>query len=695
LFTSGPARPFLLSEPPYNPGKVTRIAVRREFQELSRSTGGGRRSLVRFRDWVLALPRYPKRVALIVLDLFLLATVLWTALWVRYGAPFVPPDALAVALLVAGPVLSVAILWHLGIYRLVTRFIGHRGNTQILAGMGLSVLIWALLLFMVGQYGIPRSVIISYGVIGAGVIVLSRTLIRLLLDSSGTFSADAGPGQARTVTLIYGADQHGIALLRAIRKARDRHVVGFIDSSPNLWRQYVSDLKVYAPDRIARLIEREQVREVLIALPGDRRQERRRVLQELEHFPVSVKILPTYEDVTSGQVSLNSLRAVEVGDILGRDAVTPNRELMDRFTVGKSILVTGAGGSIGSELVRQLAVRTPRRLVLVDISESALYSIELEIRRLLAGQPEPPEVKVVLGSAGDQNLMDETIVENGIEVIYHAAAYKHVPIVEMNPFAGLENNVFATAVAAQSARKHGVERFVLVSSDKAVRPTNIMGASKRLAELILQAEALGGDGATVFTMVRFGNVLESSGSVVPLFREQIRRGGPVTVTHPEATRFFMSIPEAAGLVIQAGAMAKGGEVFVLHMGEQVRIDDLARLMIRLANLEVRDVSNPDGDIEIAYVGLRPGEKLYEELLIGGGTHTETTEHPRIFKSDEPCRTRSELYHELGLLKQAMEIRDRSAVQAILTRTVEGYRSSREDNVLERDALHNVRPQTLH
>jgi len=615
------------------------------------------------------------------------------ALSLRYGVLFTPPNLQALLLLVAGPVMSVATLWHFGIYRLVTRFIGHRGNTQILAGVALSVLLWALALFMIGQYGIPRTVIISYGVFGAAAIIGCRTLIKLVLESVGINFPSAAQTAPRTGTLIYGADQLGIALFRAIRKAGDRHVVGFIDSSPNLWRQYVSDLKVYPPHRLDRLIEREKVQEVLIALPGDRRQERRRVLQDLKRFPVAVKILPTYEDVASGHVSLNSLRAVEVGDLLGRDAVTPNIELMDRYTTGKSILITGAGGSIGSELVRQIALRSPRRLVLLDISEAALYNIEFDTRQLLKGELQPPELKVVLGSVTDARLLDQVIVENGIETIYHAAAYKHVPMVEMNPFSGLENNTFGTVTAAQCARKHGVERFVLVSTDKAVRPTNVMGASKRLAELVLQAEATDTDSTTVFTMVRFGNVLESSGSVVPLFRQQIRAGGPITVTHPNVTRFFMSIPEAAGLVIQAGAMAKGGEVFVLHMGDPVRIDDLARLMVRLANLEVRDEANPGGDIEITYVGLRPGEKLYEELLIGA--HTQTTEHPRIFKSDEPYLTRTELYHELGLLKQAMEMRDKLAVQAILKRTVEGYQAGTDSLTFERDSLSESRAPTLH
>ncbi len=645
--------------------------------------------VARLRDRLLALPRHAKRTILVVADLLLLTAVLWVALSVRYRAPFVPSDLGFVSAAIAGPLLAVATLWYFGIYKRVTRFIGRRANIRILAAMGLSVLFWTLALLMLGQHSIPRSAIVIYAVLGAAAILVFRLILKLMLESSGITLVDIEPRRHLAAVLIYGAGQQGIALLHAVRAARNRHVLGFIDSSPDLWRQYVGDLKVYPPSSMARFVEQEGVREILVALPADRR--RREVLRELEQLPVAVKILPTYEDVSSGHVRLNSLRAVEVGDILGRDAVPPDEALLKRHITGKSILVTGAGGSIGSELVRQIVALSPRRVVLLDISESALYDVEFSARRLSGNEAGSPDISIVLGSTADARLLDQVIVENGVETIYHAAAYKHVPIVEQNPFSGLENNVFGTVTAAACARRHGVERFVLVSTDKAVRPTNVMGASKRLAELVLQAEAAEESRSTVFTMVRFGNVLESSGSVVPLFRRQIEAGGPITVTHPDVTRFFMSIPEAAELVIQSGAMARGGEVFVLHMGEPVRIADLARLMVRLSNLEVRDATNPDGDIEIAYIGLRPGEKLYEELLIGA--HTQVTEHPRIFKSDEPCLSKEELAAELLCLRQAIDLRDRGAVDAVLTRIVEGYRPG-EPACVREPALAPV-GETLH
>ena len=480
------------------------------------------------------------------------------------------------------------------------------------------------------------------------------------------------PTEEVHAVLIYGAAHAGVGLAEAVSRIPGRYVVGFCDSSPTLWGQYIGGIKVYRPSKLGSIIERQKVKEVLIAIPSSERNERRLVLNELEGLPVAVKMLPSLEDLAAGRVAITDLRPLDVQDLLGRDSVPPIGDLLSRNTRGKIVLVTGAGGSVGAELVRQVYKQGPAKIVLFDLSEPALYEIETELKDAAqkSGAASSPAIISILGSVLDAALVTEAIRAHNVETIYHAAAYKHVPMVELNAAVGLSNNVFGTEVVAAAALESGVERMVLISTDKAVRPTNVMGASKRLAELVLQARA-SHQPQTVFTMVRFGNVIDSSGSVVGRLRRQIKSGGPLTVTHPEVIRYFMSIPEAAELVIQAGAMAKGGEVFVLDMGEPVRIEELARLMIRLSGRELKDADHPDGDLEIVYTGLRPGEKLYEELLIG--TNTKTTEHPRIMRCNEPALSSAELEHELHLLRTAMNQRDVATIQAILMRTVEGYR----------------------
>ena len=651
---------------------------------------------VGLRTWLVDRPRLEKRVILVVSDLALLAGVLFGVVWLR-RLSLAETTSLGVALMVLAPMITVAIFAWFGLYRLVTRYIGHRGTTRIAGGVALATLVWSLLVFMTGQQGVPRSAVVLYAVFGTAVIVASRHFAAFLLKSAGLPLPVLPDEVSRKRVLIYGAGPAGVRLLEAIRGVSDREPVGFVDPESSLWGQYVGGLKVYKPEKLVALLEKRDVKEVLLALPSGQREERRRVIEELKDQPVIVKVLPALEDIASGRVSVSDLRAIDVDDLLGRDPVPPQGDLLQRTIKGKAIMVTGAGGSVGSELVRQIVRQSPKSLVLFDVSEFALYQIDLQVRELLAAlsrDRKAPDLFAVLGSVLDARLVTETLERHKIETVFHAAAYKHVPIVEANPIIGLENNVFGTLVLAECAQAAGVERLVLISTDKAVRPTNVMGASKRLAELVLQARAADSGCRTVFTMVRFGNVLDSSGSVVGLFRRQIKAGGPVTVTHPEVTRYFMSIPEAGALVLQAGAMAGGGEVFVLEMGEPVKIDDLAHLMIRLTGLEVRNAERPEGDIAISYTGLRPGEKLYEELLIGA--HTQGTEHPRILRSDEPYLTSRDLKRELDVLRAAMELRDIEAIQAVLMRTVEGYQPNPAvEEQTEKPMRVTAQPRTLH
>ena len=636
----------------------------------------------RFRNWVLNLPRAQKRVILVLQDMLLLSLALWLAMSVRLNDFYWPDSAILAAMLLAAPVLSAATFGWFGLYRQVTRYLGAGGIGRLIVCHVLAILVWSVAILVTGigtpyaDHGIiPRSVPFAYFIVGVAFIIGSRTAAAWLLRID-TAQVMARRNLLKPV-LIFGAGSAGVQLCETLTRTGEARVAGFLDTDPSLWGQYAAGVKIYKPngEKIARLLERERVRDVILAMPHLTRREQQAIIRDLKATRAKVRILPSIADLASGRITVSDLKPVQVEDLLGRELVPADPALLARNTQGKSVLVTGAGGSIGSELVRQIVQRRPSRLVLFELAEPALYEIEQEVESLLRLLPPAsrPELVAVLGSVLDTPLLERTMRRHGIETVYHAAAYKHVPIVELNPAAGVHNNVFGTVAAAEAARAVGVERFVLISTDKAVRPTNVMGATKRVAELVLQAHAADPGCRTAFTMVRFGNVLGSSGSVVRRFRQQIEAGGPITVTHPDVTRYFMSIPEAAELVIQAGAMAEGGDVFILEMGEPVKIDDLARTMVRLAGLSCRDDASPDGDIAIQYTGLRPGEKLYEELLIGDGA--TGTAHPRILRNNEPFLTMAELTPHLDVLRAAVTDGDGRAIEAVLMRIVEGYSPS--------------------
>jgi FlaA1/EpsC-like NDP-sugar epimerase len=633
-----------------------------------------------WRHWLTCLPRYHKRTALVVNDIAILAFAVWASYSFRLNTFYVPPTLQVGLLLMTAPLIGVVTLHAVGLYKMVTRFIGPAGLQRIFLASAVTALLWTTLLWLVrladpsqnGSLLVPRVSVVLFAFMGGALIWGSRQVGGwILLGSPDAVALENATANRRV--LIYGAGPTGIQLLNSLRHSRGYKAIGFIDERPTLHGQVVAGLKVHRPSRIGSMITEHRIDEILVALPEASRARRRTILRRLEVYKVGIKTLPGLADIASGQVGISDLKAVTADDLLGRDRVRPDAALLRRSIHGKSVLVTGAGGSIGSELARQIYALNPKRLVLLDVSEPSLFEIEQELKQAARRRKIAPEVDglvTVLGTIHDEGLIRRTLQDYGIETLFHAAAYKHVPMVEHNPAVGIRNNTFGTRVLADAARDSGVERFVLISTDKAVRPTNIMGASKRLAELYLQALAGEGVGKTIFTMVRFGNVLDSSGSVVRLFRKQIENGGPVTVTHPDIIRYFMSIPEAAELVIQAGAMAHGGEVFVLDMGAAVKIDALARSMIKHVGLKVKDETNPSGDIAIVYTGLRPGEKLYEELLIN--EMTTITAHPRIRRNLEPGMGMDELERELSALDVALTTADLDAIHVVLKRTVEGY-----------------------
>lgn len=563
---------------------------------------------------------------------------------------------------------TIALLMMAGLYKAVVRFIDLRAVAHTCGALALVVILLYSVTEVLDDMSLPSASLIIYWFVAFTYILTSRLVARVVLQT-GLKRA----GRPRRKTAIYGAGNAGVQLAHAMAFSPEYEAACLLDDSPALRGKIVAGLPVYPPDMLDFAIARHDLEQIVVAIPSASTSKRKELIERVGSTGLPVKMLPGLVDLVDGELTVSDIRDIDVTDLLGRDPVPPDAALFARNLYGKSVLVTGAGGSIGSELCRQILSQQPRMLVLLDHSEFALYTIEQEF--LAAGRQ--TEIVAVLGSVLDESLVGEVMRKHRVQTVYHAAAYKHVPMVEGNVRQGVLNNVFGTLAVARAAHACRLETCVLISTDKAVRPTNVMGASKRIAELIFQATAARRDSPTVFSMVRFGNVLGSSGSVVPLFKKQIQAGGPITITHPEIIRYFMLIPEAAQLVIQAGAMARGGEVFVLDMGEPVRIADLARTMIQLSGLSERTEDNPGGDIQIDFVGLRPGEKLYEELLIGD--HTVPSGHPRIMCAVERYIDPLLLDKMLASLRNACDMGDHDGMMRQIRNLVPEYRNPAELN----------------
>ena len=639
------------------------------------------------------MPRWAKRSLAIFTDASLCIIAVWLAFymrldeWVRlFDGPQYRADlASGVALLLALPLF----ITH-GFYRVIFRHSNLLAVHLVVRAFVLYGLAYFVVVTVVGLPGVPRSIGINQPLLFLAGIGLSRFVAYFWL---GRFYRSVLKRDRTPKVLIYGAGVAGRQLATAMNNNHEMRIVGFLDDDSRLHDQIMNGLRIYDPDELVSLAADNDIATVLLALPSISRHRRNEILTTVKLAKVAVRTLPSLSDIANGTVTVSDLRELDIEDLLGRDPVPPNKTLLKKNIFNKTVLVTGAGGSIGSELCRQIADIGPKRLVLFEQSEFSLYQIHSELEQ--HGSDNRYELVALLGSVQDERHMTEVMATIKPDTVYHAAAYKHVPLVEHNPTEGLKNNVFGTLITAQAAIAAHVADFVLISTDKAVRPTNVMGASKRLAEMVLQALAqeepqprpaeqtlnvsthgsMSQIAKTRVSMVRFGNVLGSSGSVVPKFKQQIRDGGPVTVTHAEVTRYFMTIPEAAQLVIQAGAMAKGGDVYVLDMGEPVKILDLARRIIELSGLTVKDENQPTGDIEVNITGLRPGEKLYEELLIGD--NPQSTTHPLIMRASEEFLRWPVLQERLVTLQEHLEDRNPTAIKQLLQELVSGYLPSKD------------------
>lgn len=635
------------------------------------------RKLNTLREQLIALPRSFKRLLMAATDsvgVVLSACVAMLLHSAPLSLAFHPWWQLPVVLVVAQ---GCAV--RMGLYSSVIRYIAIRAAYNIARVALLAVgLLLAAGLFVSAPLLQPL-VVVNFGFLLALALGAGRLAARHFLGSGSDCDAER--------IVIFGAGDAGVQVAQTLAADRRRRVLGFVDDKSGLADAMVADLKVYSTSQLPGLIESQRISSVLLAVPSASKRRKKELIDWLEPFPVTVKTVPTLQEMLSGKARISDIRDIEIEDLLGRDPVAPDHELLCKSITGRTVMVTGAGGSIGSELCRQIAGLQPDHLVLFELNEFSLFHIEREIRGISDKAGSGLRVTAILGSVLDGELVSRVVRRFQVQTLYHAAAYKHVPLVEQNVGVGLRNNVLGTRNAVEAAVAGNVERFILVSTDKAVRPTNVMGATKRAAELVVQAKAaevaVAGGAGCIFSMVRFGNVLGSSGSVVPYFREQISSGGPITVTHPDITRFFMTIPEASQLVIQAGAMAQGGEVFVLDMGQPIRILDLAKRMIHLAGFTHRDEGNPAGDIEIVFTGLRPGEKLYEELLIGESSLV--TEHSKIGCAQEAYLPWAELALLLRQIDVAASGQRCGSVKRLLKQIVSEYSPAHEDH----DAISNA------
>ncbi len=624
--------------------------------------------------WFLALSRHIKASILISMDIVFAMLALWLAFSLRLGEFYIPSKNIWILFCIT-PSIAMPVFLKFGLYRAIIRYIGGRALWAIFQAVTIYALLFTVVVFLIGSdVGlVPRTVPFINWLVLLLLVGGSRFVARWTLsDTYARLGGKVAQERCAKSVIIYGAGCAGVQLASALSFGQEFNPVAFIDDDKTLQKQKVNGLRIYLMSSLAYLIERYGVSEVLLAIPSATRGRRSDIIRLLEPYSVHVRTIPGMTDIAQGKVKFDELQEVDIADLLGRDTIAPYKALFGTNIARKVVMVTGAGGSIGSELCRQIIQLKPEKLILFELNEFVLYSIDKELNHTLAQSKGKLDFEIipVLGSITDEVRLKKVCSLFGVQTIYHAAAYKHVPLVEQNPCEAIKNNVLGTLSLARAAIHAEIETFVLISTDKAVRPTNTMGATKRFAELILQGLSLEKNHKTRFTMVRFGNVLGSSGSVIPLFREQIARGGPVTVTDSRIIRYFMTILEAAQLVIQAGAMGLGGDVFVLDMGEPIRIVDLAKRMVKLSGLEVLDENTPYGDIEISYTGLRPGEKLYEELLIGG--NVSDTAHCRIMRAEEEVIPWVDLKSRIDKLTVNMENDDFEEIRGILKDTVSGF-----------------------